>query len=246
MFSIFNRKKNIPGLDWLGVDIHSHLLPGIDDGSPDSKTSISLISGLKNLGLQHLITTPHIFKELYANTTETIGGAYQQLLQTDSSQQNHLKYAAEYMLDDDFDAILAEPLLCISGNYVLVEMSYLYESPRLEEFIFDLQLKGYQPILAHPERYRFYHGKLNKLKNIKDKGILFQINLLSLVGYYGKAEKMMALELCAAGMIDLAGTDLHHERHLEALKACSADGVFYKHLGGDRMKNNVLFAVEMA
>lgn len=245
MFSIFNRKKNVPGLEWLGVDIHSHLLPGIDDGAQNIGDSIILINGLKELGLRQFITTPHIFKEMYPNTPQTIQQAYNQLLSANPEQSNQLRFAAEYMIDDDFEEIVKEPLLCIQGNYVLIEMSYLYESPRLEEFIFDLQLKGYQPILAHPERYRFYHGKIQKLKNIKDRGILFQLNLLSLAGYYGKAEKTMSLELCNAGMIDLAATDIHHEKHLDALKACSAQGLFYKYLGEENLKNINLFSKEI-
>lgn len=242
MFSIFNRKKNLSGLEWLGVDIHSHLLPGIDDGSPDIVTSEKLIAGLKGLGLKKLITTPHVFNEMYPNNSETISSAYNQIAHSDQMKDVGFGYAAEYMLDDDFEKILDDKLLCVEDKYVLVEMSYLYESPKFDEYIFNLQLKGYQPILAHPERYRFYHGNMSRLKSIKNRGVLFQINLLSLCGYYGKAEKIMALDLVKTGLIDLAGTDLHHEKHLKALQRCSEEGVLYKYLGEEKLQNNFLFA----
>jgi protein-tyrosine phosphatase len=221
MFSIFKKKyPSIPvNLSLLKTDMHSHLLPGIDDGSPDLATSLELKKGLEELGIQQFIATPHIMWDLYKNTPGTIAGALGQL-QEEPAQQN-IRAAAEYFMDDHFDELLEnnEPLLTISGNKVLVEFSFVSAPLNLKEKLFNLQIKGYHPVIAHPERYLFFAASKGVYDEFKTLGCLFQVNLLSLTGYYGKAAHDLAHYLISKKYIDFLGTDLHHARHLESLRS---------------------------
>jgi len=203
------------------VDIHSHLLPGIDDGSKDENNTISLINSLKGYGFSQFITTPHVLTGVWNNTREGITAketSTKQLLK-DNNVNNPFKAAAEYLMDDVFLKLINnEPLLTLKDNYVLVEMSYLNAPLQLYDILYELQLKGYKPILAHPERYLFYHFKFEEYEKLKRVGCLFQINLLSVTGYYGKPVFEVCKKLLERDMIDFSGSDTHHERHIEAYK----------------------------
>ena len=241
MFSIFKKKSIVNNLEWLGVDMHSHLLPGIDDGSPDVNTSVELITRLYDLGLTKFICTPHIFTELYPNTSATIAAALKdtKLALKSSGLNVQIAAAAEYMIDETF--AVKQGLMILPGNYILVEMSYLNESPNVEQVVFDLQIAGYKVVLAHPERYNFYHKAQERFHRFKDMGVLFQLNLLSVTGYYGKEVKQTAEYLLEKKCYDLAGTDLHNDKHLRTLFASVNNGDLYKKIGTYEFKNKELF-----
>lgn len=211
----------------LSTDYHAHWLPGIDDGARTLSDSIVMLRSFEEMGYQSLVATPHIIKDLYPNTRETIKNALSLVNEEAQRQQINLTLgaAAEYMLDEGFNRHMEEgPLLCIRDNYVLVEQSMLQPSPGVAEKIFALQVKGYIPVLAHPERYGFLHSKkLEHYTEFKEMGCLFQLNLLSLTGYYGKPILQAATALLKEGFYDLAGTDAHHIRHLEKLTAFTSD-----------------------
>lgn len=228
MFGLFKKKEkavsftgNFSGLH---TDMHSHLLPGIDDGAPDLDTSVMLIKGMMAMGYQKFITTPHIYPDLYPNNKETITAAYQLLIQRLKEEQLdvEIKAAAEYFIDDMFAERLEkkEELLTIHKNWVLVEISFVSPPNDLNETIFNLILNGYQPVLAHPERYSYYYQP-EVFHRFKDQGCYLQINILSLLGYYGKTAQETARMLVKEQLVDLAGTDLHHARHLQALNTPS-------------------------
>lgn len=228
MFSIFSRKSKLPPIDLSGLhtDMHSHLLPGIDDGSPDVDTSIYLLKGLQDLGLQNFITTPHILWDLYKNTEATIEPSrmeFQQALDA-AGNSTRLSAAAEYMIDDYFSGLLQQkaPLRCLKDNFVLVEFSFINLPFDWKQVFFDMQIQGYQPVLAHPERYPFLFQKATVLEEILDMGVLLQVNLNSLTGYYGKAILQQAQILVQKNSISFLGSDLHHERHLTALKTSTS------------------------
>lgn len=228
MFSIFKKKR--PGgsvdLSVLGTDMHSHLLPGIDDGSPDAETSIVLIKGLQDLGYHQFVTTPHIMWDVHRNNASSISGAHGHLQRALLQEQINvpIRAAAEYYLDEHFDQLLQDdvPLLTIKDNWVLVEFSFVTMPMNVKEKFFDLQIKGYKPILAHPERYNFLLSQKGWYDELKDAGCYFQLNLLSLTGYYGKVAQELAQYLIKKKYINLLGTDLHHQRHLDALRSSSS------------------------
>jgi len=241
MFSFFNKKNKITDISWLGVDIHSHILPGIDDGAPDIETSVRFVKSLTELGFEQLIATPHILKELYPNTPESITKA-KEVLQDALDKANintKLGAGAEYMVDQDFT--LDQDLCPLDQKHLLIEMSYLNESPGISETIFDVEIKGYRPVLAHPERYTFYFKDRSRLKRFKEKGCLMQLNLLSVVGYYGKEVKQFSELLIKEKMYDLAGTDLHHDKHLNTLTNAVQSGKLYDLIGNYDFKNQEIF-----
>ncbi|WP_298304452.1 CpsB/CapC family capsule biosynthesis tyrosine phosphatase [Flavobacterium sp.] len=217
----FNKKstylKDIIPNDY--TDIHSHLLPGIDDGSKDIEDTLTLINELKKLGFCNFITTPHVMEHVWENSKTKIENTLATTLSRlkDNFIDNSFKTAAEYMLDDNFRRLFQEEkLLTLKENYVLVEMSYINAPLQLYNIIFELQVAGYKPVLAHPERYNFYHNNLQEYKKLKHAGCMFQINLLSSVGYYGPMIAITADYLLKNNMIDFVGSDVHHMKHVES------------------------------
>lgn len=223
MLSIFKKKTGATAdFSALGADMHSHLLPGIDDGSADVETSLKLINGLQDLGFSRLVTTPHIMWDVYQNDADIIASAQKQLQQATPSipAPVPLHAAAEYFLDHHFDELLDNniPLLTIKDNWVLVEFSFVTAPRNYKEKIFNLQIKGYKPILAHPERYNYFAHTKDIFDELHTAGCMFQVNLLSIAGYYGKVPQDLARHFMKKKMVSLVGTDLHHDRHLHALQ----------------------------
>jgi tyrosine-protein phosphatase YwqE len=223
MFSFFHRKqKEIFPFHQLKTDVHSHLLPGIDDGSPDSTTSLHLIKSMVELGFEQFTATPHVMQDIWKNNNESISSAHELLdaALENAKIQNKVVAAAEYMVDENLEFLLQEkiPLRTIRENWVLIEISFLQPPFQLKQILFELQLQGYQPILAHPERYLYYAGQIKELIELKHLGCKLQANLLSFSGYYGKEVQRFAEQLADKQLINLLGTDLHHERHLEGLR----------------------------
>ena len=224
MFNFFKKKKDtLPLVNFsiIGTDIHSHFIPGIDDGSDSLETSISLIKGLVGLGYKHIITTPHIMSDHYENSSEDILNGLKivrERLNTEGVDVT-IHAAAEYYMDEYFLNLLnTQPLLTLWDNYVLVEMGF-YSPPRgWEDYFFKIALKGYQPILAHPERYPYFHKSYVEYAEIKEKGVALQVNLLSLTGYYGESVKKTVFRLLDDNLIDFIGTDAHHVRHIDTIK----------------------------
>lgn len=236
MFSIFTRKNPTfkDALGFIGSDMHNHILPGIDDGSPDTETSMILTDGLFDLGYKNIICTPHILSDLHPNTPATISESFENLLPiyAEKYKPESIGYAAEYMVDYDFEVIVQNGNLLTFGKekYILIEMSYLVESPNLKNMIFNLLTTGYQPILAHPERYSFFHHKISIYEDLLDAGCDLQVNLLSLSGHYGGKVKSIAEKLIENGWINWLGTDMHHVNHLESLRQLARNKSILKKL----------------
>lgn len=201
------------------VDIHSHLLPGIDDGARTFTDSLRLTQSLQSFGITQIITTPHIIQHVWDNRQEDIESLCK-ITKTNLETENiniPFKAAAEYLMDDQFVRLFqSKSLLTLKDNYVLVEMSYINAPIQLYTILFDLQVAGYTPVLAHPERYLFYQNNFDEYKKLKRAGCLFQLNLLSVVGYYGAQITSTAEKLLAAGLYDYVGSDVHHDNHIAA------------------------------
>jgi protein-tyrosine phosphatase len=241
MFSFFRRKKSGPDVlqpvpqnfGFLGADMHSHLVPGIDDGAPDPETSVEMIRRLKELGFSKLITTPHIQREFYDNDRDKVTthfGRLQRFL-ADQRITMDMGVAAEYYLDSFFpQAVLPEGLLTLNGKLALVEVSMAGWPRQIDDMIFSIQGNGYQPVLAHPERYLF-EDSIKVYEGWKQKGVLLQMNLLSLSGYYGRSVKALANKYLDAGLYDFCGTDAHHLRHVDHLTRMTQQPELMRQLG---------------
>jgi protein-tyrosine phosphatase len=231
-------------LSWLGTDMHSHLLPGIDDGSPGVTTSIELIQGLMALGYKKFIATPHVLWDLYQNTTESITKALGELKEglAEKGMDVGISAAAEYYIDEHFVQELANktPLLTLKDNLVLVEFSMVTAPMDLQEVLFEMQMQNYQPIIAHPERYIYLQNKKGFYDSLRDAGCLFQLNLLALTGYYGRPVKDLAEYLLKKGFYSYAGTDLHGQRHLDNLRDLSQSSLYSELRHSGLIKNHTL------
>ena len=220
MITIFSPKITLKDLIPSNhIDIHSHLLPGIDDGAQTIEDTIQLTNALQEFGFEQFITTPHIMSTVWKNTKQGIENKLG--ITIEELNQNNIKIpikaAAEYLIDTQFLSLFSnEPLMVLKDNYVLVELNYINPLLQLYDILFDLQVAGYRPILAHPERYSYYHNDFEQYKKLKNAGCLFQLNLLSTVGYYGNPVTKTAEKLLRDGMIDFVGSDVHHQNHLNA------------------------------
>ena len=204
------------------VDIHSHLLNGIDDGAKTLDESIELSKQFQELGMTDIITTPHVLGELWPNTPELITDrlhVLQNELTRNGLENFQIKAAAEYMIDDAFIKLLKEKkLLTIGDNFLLIELPFYNAPENLNEIIFNIQTNGFKPILAHPERYFYYHNKIKDLVKLRDIGCFFQLNLLSLTKHYGNDVYKIAVYLLKNNFIDFLGTDIHNTNHIDKLK----------------------------
>ncbi|HZH88413.1 MAG TPA: CpsB/CapC family capsule biosynthesis tyrosine phosphatase [Chitinophagaceae bacterium] len=219
MLQIFRKKQSFSDTIEEGLDIHCHILPGIDDGAQDVEKSILLINGLQSLNINQAIATPHIMRGYYENDWTSIHNASNALRNYLISKSTFkFQSSAEYMLDENFEIELNEKsLLTHPNNYVLIEMSYAFENPELEKLIFRMQSAGYRPIMAHPERYNYWPIDYN-IQKLINRGVKFQLNALSLSKYYGTHIQKKALKWLREDVYTFIGTDMHHTRHLEALK----------------------------
>jgi tyrosine-protein phosphatase YwqE len=224
--------------------MHSHLLPGIDDGAENMEHSLELIKGMKELGYKKLITTPHVMWDMYKNTHEVI---LEKLALVKAAVKNagidvEIHAAAEYFLDEHVEELLRnkEPLLTVSGNMVLTEFSMAFPSMNIKDILFEMQMQGYQPIIAHPERYIYLERNKDFYTELKDTGCMFQLNLLSMSGHYGRSVTQLSEYLLKNGFYNLVGTDLHHGGHLEGLQRFEIPAALKKMVDEGKILNNQL------
>ncbi|MFY8128759.1 MAG: tyrosine-protein phosphatase [Chitinophagaceae bacterium] len=243
MFSFFNKKSN-KDFSFLGVDMHNHLLPGLDDGLQTMEQTLAFVQQMKQLGYKKIICTPHILPEVHNNT-------YNGILQKLDEVKNALskanidmpiEAAAEYMVGLEFAEALKQnqPLLTFGKNYILIEMSFAAVSQNIVQVVFDLLMKGYKPILAHPERYSYYHRNFDVYEEFIGRGCLLQVNLLSLTGFYGKPVLKTAERLISNKMVSFLGTDMHHEGHLNMTKNLVQSSKFHNLIKNLDLLNNTL------
>ena len=245
MFSFFKRNDNNfepVNFDSIVCDMHSHLIPAIDDGSPDLETSVQIIKNLQSLGFKKIVTTPHIMCDFYRNTPEIILDGLKDLQDELKRQSVEIKIsaAAEYYIDYDFEAKVdsGEKFLTIGDNQLLIETSFISSPPNFGDTIFKLQLAGYRIILAHPERYSFM--TFEDLKNYKTRSLCLQINLLSLLGFYGQPAKQMAEKLIENNMVDYVGTDCHNLHQSTLYSKCFNNKYWHMLLNSGNLKNQML------
>lgn len=216
-----SKKENVAFGSFLKTDLHAHILPGIDDGPSCIDGSLQLIDGLIKSGYERIIATPHIMNDHYPNTPHRIRKALYELQQAldEKGYTVSVDAAAEYMLDDHFKQLLEKgDMLTFGDGYLLVETFFHGTPPNFQELLFQIQLKNYRVVLAHPERYHYVDERMEFLKELKHKGVYLQVNALSFTGYYGKKEKRRAERMLDAGLIDFIGSDVHHAQHLKALE----------------------------
>ena len=245
MLKWFSKKKeeDCAPLDFsvLKTDIHSHFIPGIDDGAPDLETSISLIKKMQELGYKKVITSPHVMSDFYKNTPEIILKGLADV-RTELKRKNinmEIAAVAEYYIDFDFEQKIGKKkFLTFGDNYILVELSFMQAPENLFDIIFKLQMEGYKVVLAHPERYAYYTKK--DYEELVARGVLLQINLLSLIGYYSPQIQQKTKELIAENQVSFVGTDCHNMNHAGLYEKCQIQKDWHDLVNSGKLLNSTL------
>ncbi|MFW5759564.1 MAG: tyrosine-protein phosphatase [Cyclobacteriaceae bacterium] len=227
----------------LHADLHSHLLPGLDDGVNTVEESIQVIKKLVTLGYKKIITSPHYRSDMFPNTREGILQKYALIKDKIASEGIEVTFetAAEYFIDDHFEELIKHPeqLLTFGDNFVLIEASFINEPVQLKEVIFYLNAQGLKPILVHPERYQFFAMDKDRLHEINRMDVLWQINLMSITGYYGKPVQKMAEWMIEQKMVHFLGSDCHHIKHADELETLPQYNAFKKALKLNLLNNTL-------
>jgi len=244
--NIFGKKRPDLGpadLSVLGTDIHSHFIPGIDDGAQNLEQSIELLTAMRELGYRKVITTPHSMADGYRNTPEIILGGLEKLRAEvrRTGLDIELEAAAEYYLDHALEQNMAKGEVLTFGNKLLLfELPFIGEPAMLRHVVFQMQTQGYRPVLAHPERYAFWHNDFSRFTELKERGVLFQLNLVALSGAYGPQCRQIAERLIDAGAYELLGTDCHNMNHIEAVRNTLTRPYLHKLIGSGKLLNATL------
>lgn len=244
MFGLFKKKKIVPEFNFsnIGTDMHSHIIPGIDDGAQTINDSIALAKRFKALGFKKLIATPHIMADYFRNTPDSIHRALDVLRKGLQEIQLDLEVdaAAEYYLDETLERkVKQKEILSFGSNYLLFELSYINAPQNLYDIIKLMQDSGYKPVLAHPERYPYYYGSFESYHQIRETGCLLQMNSIALTGYYGSGAKKVAEEMVENHLVDFIGSDMHHLKHAAALEDSLSTPLMQRLLSQHQL-NNVL------
>ncbi|MBK8614974.1 MAG: capsular biosynthesis protein [Flavobacteriales bacterium] len=230
-------------LSVLGADMHSHFIPGIDDGAPTLEASLELITAMHGLGYRKVITTPHVMADGYRNTPEKIKAGLETVRAAvrDQGLAIEVDAAAEYYLDHELEGkVQRKEVLTFGDNLLLFELPFISEPQILLNVVFTMQTQGYRPVLAHPERYGFWHNDLSSAEKLKERGVLFQLNTVALMGAYGPAARKAAEKYIDLGWYELLGSDCHRMDHIEAIKATLTEPYLHKVLGSGRLMNSGL------
>lgn len=243
MFNFF-KKKEPKNVSPIFTDIHSHLLPDLDDGVESFDEALEIIKSLKELGYKKIITTPHIMSDFYRNSPDTILPKVNELKEILKKEDLdvEIEAAAEYYLDDDLlDKINDDKceLLTFGDNYLLFETSFMNQPFYMNEFIFKAKSRGINPVLAHPERYAYIQSNSDLIDDLIMRGVLLQLNINSLSGYYSKPVQKMAHLLVDEGKIAFLGSDCHNKNHLSVLQKTINDKYYKKALGLPLLNNQL-------
>jgi tyrosine-protein phosphatase YwqE len=242
---LFNKSPKLDPIDLsiLHTDLHSHLIPGIDDGSKSMEDTIQMLEKFVALGFKKVITTPHIMNDFYRNTPEIILGGLADV-RAEIKKQGlpiEIEAAAEYYLDTNVNELIqSKELLTFGDNYVLFELSFSQEQSHVNQTVFEMVTEGYKPILAHVERYPFYNNNWDRKNEYSELGVLLQVNINSLSGHYGPQVKRMAEQLIDRDWIDVIGSDCHHIHHLEMLDGLRTNPHLHKVMAKENLLNKHL------
>ena len=225
------------------TDLHSHLIPGIDDGAVEMEESLDLLLALREIGYRRIVTTPHVMADSYRNSSQTIREGCRALSKAAESRGivMEISAAAEYYMDEELlRRLQAKDILTIGGEYLLFETSYYSHPFYLEESIYEIAASGYRPLMAHPERYRYVRDPERFYGRLRDLGVVFQVNINSFGGHYGDDARKKAWWLAEKGWISFLGSDLHHLRQAEFLRENVASGLLVSLLQKNDILNDTL------
>lgn len=244
MLSLFSKKDHPkPIFSVLGTDMHCHLLPGVDDGSKSLDETLECLETMYQVGYRRLYVTPHFQYPRFPNKEEVITRLYDQLrhqLAQRGCPMELVGIGGEYRIDDAFASRIDDCRFLKVKDKVLVELSLHQLRMGVEETLFELGMKDYDIILAHPERYPYYSPNSETLAALKEQGIFFQVNVLSISGFYGEMAQKNALEYIRRGWVEYLGTDMHNTLYAQALSDATHNKKVQKVLKKNKFLNSEL------
>ena len=241
LFRSGTKREIIKDFSSLSVDIHSHILPLVDDGSSSISESLEIINELYYLGYRKLISTPHIMGDNYENTPEIINNNLK-ILRT-ALKEAHINVtidaAAEYYADINFLGILnSRNLLSFGNNFILFELPLSAPVLNLNDLIFNIRTSGYTPVLAHPERYTYWYDDFSNFTDLITREVIFQVNINSF--HPKNPYRNMAEKIAKNDLVSFLGSDTHNIRNIDFLKESLQNKYLLKLLMSGKILNNTL------
>lgn len=243
MLNVFKRRTPIKELMYYLYDVHSHLLPGVDDGSASMDQSRELINEMSKLGVKAMYSTPHIIADSYPlNNNESLREQFS-IFEKEIRPKMDIRLAAEYLLDEAFVSHLDNKPLLLGDKHILVEFTMGGFTANTFETLFEITLRGYTPVIAHPERYRFITMEKGgvMLTRLLDAGCKMQLNLLSLCGWHGESACRFSQGMLEHGVYDFVGSDIHAYHHLNAIKTLDVSRKHAQMIDKLKLNNVTLF-----
>lgn len=245
MIRFFRKNKEETFESPLKVDLHSHLIPQLDDGVESMEQSIEIIMEFVALGYKKVITTPHIMSDFFNNSEGKIKAGLSALQREVELKKIPIiiEAAAEYYLDEQLYARISDPneeFLTFGTNLLLFETSFMNEPFYLKDFIFKIKSRGITPVMAHPERYAYIQANYEMIDDLMNRGVLLQVNINSLNGYYSKEVKKLAERIIDDSKVHFLGSDCHNMKHLEVSKLAFKRKYFKKALNLPLLNNSLL------
>lgn len=238
-----NKVKSSSGL--IKVDIHSHLIPQLDDGVQSIEEAIDIILELVGMGYEKVITTPHIMSDFFNNSEEKILAGLEVVRQEIKRRDINMaiEAAAEYYLDEKLYERSDNPeeeFLTFGENFLLFETSFMNKPFYLNDFIFKIKSRGITPVMAHPERYAYLQSDYDLVDDLIHRGVLMQVNINSLEGYYSKEVKKLAEKLIDQRKVHFLGSDCHNKKHINVSKNAIQRKYFQKAVSLPLLNNTLI------
>lgn len=238
-------ERDLPDADLsvLGTDMHSHFIPGIDDGAQSLEQSMELLVAMRELGYRKVVTTPHCMADGYRNSPEIINEGLEKVRAevARTGLDIEVAAAAEYYMDHELEQrITTGEVLTFGDRYLLFEMPFISEPQMLLSVIFQMQTQGYRAVLAHPERYAFWYNDFSKYERMKERGVYFQLNLVALSGAYGPQARQIAERMIDTGYYEFLGSDCHNMNHVQAIRNTLKRPYLHKLLASGKLLNPTL------
>ena len=199
------------------IDVHSHILYGIDDGSRNIKESLKIIENYNKKGIKNIIATPHYINNSSYISSKENNIKILSILKEELKRKNidtNLYLGNEIYIDENIEFLLKNKIISSLNDtkYLLIELPMSGEKENYYDIFIDLINNGYNVVLAHPERYISFQKDFNKIYELNDIGVLFQCNIGSIIGDYGKLSKKTLKRMLKEDLVYMFGTDIHRDK----------------------------------
>lgn len=231
------------------IDMHNHILYGIDDGCKTIEESIETIKNMKKIGFNNIVLTPHYIEDSSFKANNNLKLQRLEILKEELLKNNidvNLFLGNEIFINESINELIINKEIRSINNtrYILIELPFNNQILNLDDYLYELKLKGYKIIIAHPERYTYFKDNYKEARKLYDSGVLFQVNYGSIIGQYGSSSLKLVKKLLKDDMVDFISTDIHKPSSSLFDKFDDIKHKIIKIIGEDKFKdisyNNIL------